>query len=186
MPGVPVEPPKPKAKAGKPVRARKPKPAAEDDEVELFPPVRPQDMPDDDDAPPPTAQELKRSRIFELAQLMASGEWRPKMAKRYAEMWTVSVKTVQHYTAEASRLLDFTTNQRATLVSIARVRLLQVLQENETDRVQAARTLLEHLGELRQQHVVPATDPFEGWSDDEIKVYAETGKRPERAGGRKG
>jgi hypothetical protein len=182
-PPAPVENrPLPKAKP-KQASTKKPRETEDDDvDVELYPPVRPEDMPDDDDKAPPTAQELKRARIFELAQLMAAGEWKPKMAKRFAELWSVSVKTVQHYTAEASRLLDLTTNQRATLVAITRVRLLQVLHENETDRVQAARTLLENLGELRQQHVHQVADPFEGWTEAEITAYADKGQRPERFG----
>jgi hypothetical protein len=159
---------------------------AKQDPDEL-PPLRSEDVPSDPDAAMPTPQEIKRQRIFEIAQLMASGEWRASMAKTLAKAWssptwTMSVKTVQHYSAEASRLLDYTTGQREKLVNIARLRLLQVLQENESDRVQAARTLLEHMGELRQNVVLKQPDPFEGWSEDEIKAYADTGERPARFG----
>jgi hypothetical protein len=134
-----------------------------------------------------TPQEIKRGRIFEIAQLMASGEWRASMAKVLAKRWsspawTMSVKTVQHYSAEASRLVDYTTGQREKLVAIARLRLLQVLQENEGDRVPAARTLLEHMGELRQNIVVKPPDPFEGWTPEEVERFGETGTKPERFG----
>jgi hypothetical protein len=94
----------------------------------------------------------------------------------------MSVKTVQHYSAEASRLVDYTTGQREKLVAIARLRLLQVLQENEGDRVPAARTLLEHMGELRQNIVVKPPDPFEGWTPEEVERFGETGTKPERFG----
>jgi hypothetical protein len=152
-----------------------------------LPPLTPADIPTDPNAPVLTPQEIKRGRIFEIAQLMASGEWRASMAKVLAKRWSspawmMSVKTVQHYSAEASRLVDYTTGQREKLVSIARLRLLQVLQENESDRVQAARTLLEHMGELRQNIVVKAPDPFEGWTEEEVIAYGDTGQRPERFG----
>jgi hypothetical protein len=173
---------KPKPKATK--RSPKPERQPEQDPDEL-PPLSPADIPTDPNAPVLTPQEIKRGRIFEIAQLMASGEWRPSTAKVLAKRWsspawTMSVKTVQHYSAEASRLVDYTTGQREKLVSIARLRLLQVLQENESDRVQAARTLLEHMGELRQNIVVKAPDPFEGWTEEEIMQHAETGEYPAR------
>jgi len=155
--------------------------AKAEDDVDLLPPLRPQDVPEDDDKPIPTPQEVKRGRIFEIAQLMASGEWRSPMAKALGKVWKLDKKTVQHYSAEASRLLDYTTGQREKLVNIARMRLLQVLHEDENDRVPAARTLLEHLGELRQNITMkPALDPFEGWSDEEITRFGDTGERPER------
>lgn len=154
------------------------------EEEDLPPVVTPAGWPDD--KPIPTPQEVKRGRIFQIAQLMASGEWRASMAKTLAKSWStaswaVSVKTVQHYSAEASRLLDYTTGQREKLVQIARVRLLEIAQQDETDRVPAVRTLLENLGELRQNVTVkPAHDPFEGWTDEEITRYGDTGERPER------
>lgn len=164
--------------------------AKEASDVEELPPLRPQDMPGDDSAPL-TPQQVKRGRIFEIAQLMASGEWRASMAKTLAKAWsspewTMSIKTVQHYSAEASRLLDYTTGQREKLVNIARLRLVEVLHENESDRVAAARTLLEHLGELRQNVTVKAAlDPFDGWTDAEILHFGETKEKPERLGPRK-
>lgn len=156
-------------------------------EVDDLPPIRPEDLSDDPDAPVPTPQQVKRARIFEIAQLMASGEWRSSMAKTLAKAWSspkwqVSVKTVQHYSAEASRLVDYTTGQRDKLVSIARLRLLEVLQQDENDRVPAARTLLEHMGELRQNIVLKQPDPFEGWTEDEITAYADKGEKPTRFG----
>lgn len=166
----------------------KPKPKAAKREPEQDPEdLPPAEMPTDPDAPVLTPQELKRARIFEIAQLMASGEWRASTAKVLAKRWsspkwTMSVKTVQHYSAEASRLVDYTTGQREKLVAIARLRLLQVLQEDESDRVQAARTLLEHMGELRQNIVVKPPDPFEGWTEEEVIAYGDTGERPERFG----
>jgi len=155
-------------------------------ELEELPPLEvPPGWPDD--KPPPTPQEVKRGRIFEIAQLMARGEWRSSMAKTLAKAWStpqwqVSVKTVQHYSAEASRLVDYTTGQREKLVSIARGRLLQVLQQDESDRVPAARTLLEHMGELRQNIVLKQPDPFEGWTEEEIQAYADKGEKPARFG----
>lgn len=141
-----------------------------------------------EDKPPPTPQEIRRSRVFHIAQLMASGEWRSSMAKSLAKQWStpaweVKPKTVQHYSAEASRLLDYTTGQRETLVKIARVRLLEVMQQDENDRVQAMRTLLEHLGELRQINIVQPADPFAGWSEEEADHYSKTGEMPERLKG---
>ena len=183
------------AETGPPPQSKKRTPSAKakkrlaEDDPNLLPPVRPEDLSDDPDAPVPTPQQVKRARIFEIAQLMASGEWRSSMAKTLAKawsspQWTVSVKTVQHYSAEASRLLDYTTGQRETLVKIARLRLLEVAQQNENDRVPAIRTLLENLGELRQSiNVKPVLDPFEGWSDEEILKFGDTGQRPERLGG---
>jgi hypothetical protein len=170
-----------KPKKPKPKAKRPPKREPEQDPDEL----PPAEIPVDPNAPVLTPQELKRARIFEIAQLMASGEWRASMAKVLAKRWsspawTMSVKTVQHYSAEASRLVDYTTGQREKLVSIARLRLLQVLQENESDRVQAARTLLEHMGELRQTHVIQPADPFDGWSEAEMDHYSKTGEVPER------
>lgn len=184
-PATPVaETPPAKATKKRPKpKARKPK--AEEGEAFDLPPSQQPDP--DDDKPPPTPQEVKRARIFEIAQLMASGEWRASMAKVLAKAWStpqwqVSIKTVQHYSAEASRLVDYTTGQRERLVNIARLRLLEVLQENETDRVAAARTLLEHMGELRQNVVLKQPDPFEGWTEDEITAYADKGERPARFG----
>jgi len=169
------------APSSKPKRAPKPKTTGDetDDDFDDLPNARLQDCPDQD-KPPPTPQELKRGRIFEIAKLMVSGEWRSNMAKRFAKLWELEVKTVQHYSAEASRLCDFATGQRETLVKIARVRLLEVLQQDESDRVPAARTLLEHLGELRQHHVVQQADPFEGWSEAEMDHFARTEEVPER------
>jgi hypothetical protein len=175
MPGAPGR----SATAPNGSRARKSKAKPEADEAFIEP-----DLPEQ-----PAPQALKRARIFQIAQLMASGEWRSSMAKDLArewsdERWKVSVKTVQHYSAEAGRLVDFTTGQRDTLVKMARVRLLQVAHEDETDRVQAIRTLLENLGELRQQHVVTQVDPFEGWSEAELETFADKGERPARFGRR--
>lgn len=126
------------------------------------------------------AQELKRSRIFHIAQLMVSGEWRSHMAKSLGTQWGLETKTVQHYSAEASRLCDFATGQREALVKIARLRLLEVLQQDEPDRVPAMRTMLEHLGELRTNNVAQPIDPFEGWTEQEKEHYATTGEIPER------
>lgn len=165
-------------------RPSKTKSSAGAEELEQLPPaVMPPGWPED--KPPPTPQETKRARIFEIAQLMASGEWRSSMAKTLAKAWStpqwqVSVKTVQHYSAEASRLLDYTTGQRETLVKIARLRLLEIAQQNENDRVPALRTMLENLGELRQHHVVQPVDQFAGWTEAEIQEYANTGVIPER------
>lgn len=159
--------------------ARKKKPAQ--DKPEQLPPVRSEDW-KDKDKPPPTPQELKRARIHHIAQLMVSGEWRAHMAKSLGKQWGMATKTVQHYSAEASRLCDFVTGQRETLVKIARVRLLEVLHQNENDRVPAVRTLLEHLGELRQNVTVKPADPFEGWTEEEIQGYADKGERPARFG----
>lgn len=183
----PREPPVTRRRAQAKKKATKSKARKPEPELDLHPQPRPEDRSKDDDARPPTPQELKRSRIFEIAQLMAAGEWRPAMAKSLGKVWGLDKKTVQHYSAEASRLLDYTTGQRERLVNIARVRLLEVMQENETDRVQAARTLLEHLGELRQNiQLRPTHDPFVGWSEEEVQHYADTGEKPGRLkGGRK-
>lgn len=147
---------------------------AREEAPELIPPEPP--------GPEPTAGQLKRQRIFEIAKRMAEGSYQTrKTVRELAAEWGLSRSTVDEYAAEASRLLDYTTGERRELVRLARVRLLEIGTQDEADRVQAWRTLLEHLGELRQNHVIKAGhDPFEGWTDEEIEAYAATGKRPER------
>lgn len=121
-----------------------------------------------------------RERVFAIATLIAGGEWLPRMADELAAEWRLSPVTVRHMAAEASRLVEYTTGDRQKLVNLARLKLRQIMLEDGPDRVQAARTLLEHLGELRQVHTVGERDPFEGWTEEEIRRYADTGVKPAR------
>jgi len=124
---------------------------------------------------------LRRDRVFQIATLMATRQWNKAKQKEVVAEWRLAFTTVSHYAAEASRLLEWTTNDREVLVKFVNLRLVAVAEENGHDRVPALRTILEHLGELmlRQHHTIKrAHDPFDGWTDDEIRIYGETGERP--------
>lgn len=127
---------------------------------------------------------IKRDRIYQIALLMAAGEWeKGTTAAVLAEEWELKEVTVRDMSAEASRLLELTTDDRHRLINLVRVRLRQIAEENGNDRVPACRTLLEHHGELwqRQKHEVTVhQDPFDGWAQSEIDHYASTGEVPER------
>lgn len=123
----------------------------------------------------------KTRRVHRIATMMLAGEWNNRAShKALAKEWGCAVPTVRGMAAEASRLCDLTTNQRAKLVEISRLRLFEVSQQDESDRVIAARTLLESLGELRQRSLVTETvDPLTSWTDEELEEFAMSGKVPE-------
>lgn len=127
-----------------------------------------------------TPKETRR-RVYRIAELMAAGEWSPDLEPQLAAEWELAPGTIRKMTAEASRLLEYTTEDRQKLINLTRLRLQRILEDDDNDRVAAARTLLEHLGELRQFHMVRRQiDKFEGWTDQEIATFVETGVRPER------
>lgn len=101
----------------------------------------------------PSPPEVKRARVFLIARTMTAGEWGDGKAKtkEFAKEWKLSPVTVQWMAAEASRLLDFHTNQRAELVAIGQLRLREIGEENGADRVPAWRTLFENLGALQKR-----------------------------------
>jgi hypothetical protein len=163
-------------------RARKPKAKAEAKRGNV--PEGALEFDDDGKLIPPRI--TKQRRIFTIALLMAEGEWRPSLAKDLAGEWKLEPKTVQHYSAEAGRLVTYTADQRETLVKVARLRLRQIGLEDGPDRVQAWRTLLENLGELRQQHTVRhAPTDYDGWTQAEIEEYVLSGRYPDRLKGAK-
>lgn len=129
-----------------------------------------------------TRSTIKGRRIFQIAKMMLAGEWNARAShKRLAKEWAIAVPTVRSYAAESSRYCDLVTGQRAKLVDISRLRLHQVSLEDEPDRVMAARTLLESLGELRQRSIITeGRDPFTEYTEAELQAFAETGKVPER------
>lgn len=127
------------------------------------------------------AAEAKRKRIWHIAQLIAAGMWTKDQSRKYtqelAAEWGVTFMTVRAYAAEASRWVDMSTGDREKLRDLVRQKLTQWMQEDGHDRVQAARTALEHLGELRQNVAVTTPDPFEGWTEEQLEAYA-AGKGP--------
>jgi hypothetical protein len=131
----------------------------------------------------PVEPSEKTRRVHRIATMMLAGEWNNRAShKALAAEWGCAVPTVRGMAAEASRLCDLTTNQRAKLVEISRLRLFEVSQQDEPDRVTAARTLLESLGELRQRNLVTEeVDPLTSWTDAELDEFAKSGKVPERS-----
>jgi hypothetical protein len=95
--------------------------------------------------------DVKRDRIFCIASTMAIGEWNDEHAEGLREKWGLTAVYLRFMAAEASRLLEYTTNDRAKLIAAARVRLQQIAAQDGPDRVLAQRTLLEHLGEMRRR-----------------------------------
>lgn len=95
----------------------------------------------------------RRGRIYAMSQLMAAGLWeRGWTARQLCKHWGIPLGTVKGMSAEASHILDIVTNDKQTLLNLLRSRLLDIATQDDTDRVQAARTILEHLGELRHKH----------------------------------
>lgn len=133
--------------------------------------------------PQPVTPEEKRARVWRMAELMASGEWEPKLIKRLAQEWQLAESSVRVMSAEASRLVELTTHDRTTLRNLARIKLRKWIEQEGDDRASLIRTLLEHLGELRQNVSVTTPDPFEGWTEEEIERFANTGERPKRVTG---
>jgi hypothetical protein len=129
-----------------------------------------------------TAQQVKRARIWEMVQLMARGEWETgKTSEELSARWGIPEPTVRGMAAEASRTVDFLTNDRKRVLSTVLARLHQIGEQDGNDRVQALRTILENMGELRgRQDVYLHHDPFAGWSEEDFREYAETGHIPER------
>lgn len=121
------------------------------------------------------------ARVGVIAEAMVCGTWTRKSSRALAGAWGMTPTTVRRYAAEASALLDLATAQRAKLINLARLRLTEIALENGPDRVAALRTLLEHLGELRQRHLVtPSRDPVSEMTDDELEAFASSGAVPER------
>lgn len=101
---------------------------------------------------------VKRDRIFRIAATMATGEWNKGRAKELREEWGLTASYLRFMAAEASRLLEFTTNDRVKLVTAGRLRLQQIAAQDGPDRVQALRTLFEQMGELRKRVEVSGPD----------------------------
>jgi predicted transcriptional regulator len=124
----------------------------------------------------------RRARVWHIAQLIAGGMWTKERARKYsqelAHEWGVTHMTIRGYAAEASRWVDMSTGDRQKLVDLVRQKLTQWVQEDGHDRVQAARTALEHLGELRQNVAVTTPDRFEGWTEEQLQKFATTGEMP--------
>ncbi len=125
---------------------------------------------------------LRRDRVFYIATLMATGEWKRRLNAELAGVWGCEAATVRRMAKESSNLLEYVKAGATQLTTLARVRLLQIQGENEQDRVPAWRTLLEHLGELRPKlEVTERIDPYVDWSEEELDEFARTGRRPRRA-----
>jgi hypothetical protein len=112
--------------------------------------------------PNPQDARTRRDRVFFIAELMASNEWRPKRSKELAVEWGVLAVTVRAMAAEASRLLEYTTGDREQLVKLARLKLRAIIEGGGDEKVYAIRTLLEHLGELRTRQKVEMGGPDGG------------------------
>lgn len=130
----------------------------------------------------PVSAAIKRERIWRIAETMAAGLYeRGVTAIALAKEWKLAVATVEHMAAESSRLCDLSIGDRKRLLQLLDARMVNVALQNEPDRVQAARTLYERMGELRQRHLItPTRDPFEGWTDEELERFYATGERPPR------
>ena len=96
----------------------------------------------------------RKARTFVIAQLMAANAYGRKQEREFAAAWNCKRNTVRRIAIEASRLLEWTTSDRETLRKVVEVRLMQIANENDGDRVQALRTILEATGLLRQQHEI--------------------------------
>jgi hypothetical protein len=133
-----------------------------------------------------TASEVKRARVWQVVQMMIRGEFeRGTTPDALAEEWEIPVATVHTITAEASRTAEFLAGDRTAVLEALRARLHDISAQDGPDRVQAIRTLLEHMGELwqRQRHEVHIKrDPLSDWTEDEVRAYAETGELPAREG----
>jgi len=102
--------------------------------------------------------DTQRDRVYRIACRIAAGEWNRATEKEWAEEWGLSRVTVRHLAAEASRVVDICTNDRAKLIQVSRVRLAQIASEDAPDRVQAIKVQFEHLGELRKKLEVTGSD----------------------------
>lgn len=110
------------------------------------------------EATDPATLDTPRARVWYLARLMASGLWKPKRQVEFAAIWKLERMTVRRMAAEASRILDITINDRAQLLKLMQARLVEISDQDGPDRVQALRTLYEHLGELRQRQELSGPD----------------------------
>jgi hypothetical protein len=105
----------------------------------------------------------KRARVFLIAKLMACGEWKGTSSEEaLATEWNRALSTVQGMAAEASRLLEWTTNDRALLIKLGRLRLQEIAAEDGNDRVQAVNILFQSLGALQHRAKVEHTGPGGG------------------------
>ncbi len=105
-----------------------------------------------------------RGRVWYIARLMAAGAWkRGRSDRELAELWGLERTSVRKLSAEASRLLEHTVNDRNQLLKLMQTRLVEIADQDGPDRVQALRTLYEHLGELRQRQELsgPGGAPIE-------------------------
>lgn len=98
---------------------------------------------------------LKTRRVFYIAMRMAANRWPRggKQIKELAEEWELEPATVRGMSSDAARLLDLI-GHRKQLVEIGRIRLLEIMNENGSDRVSAIRTMFENLGELSSRKKV--------------------------------
>ncbi len=102
---------------------------------------------------PMRALAARDARVRVIATEMAAGKWSPERVPEYAAEWNADESTIRHYSAEASRMLDWTAGDREKLVQLFHVRLAQIAlssDEETRDQIAAIRLEVELLGLLRQ------------------------------------
>lgn len=129
------------------------------------------------------------ARVREISGLMQSGRWLSKVATELAERWGVSVKTVQHASAEASRRLRSALNLEEEAAALAGCFDLAIeLATNQGDPralVLATEAKAKALG-LDKPQKIAITDaagddlpaPLRGLTPEQVLEYVATGKIP--------
>lgn len=91
-------------------------------------------------------------RVRYIVDLMVTGQYeRGITVLDLAEDWKLSVKTVEHYTTQASRHLELLGN-REHVMQLVQSHAARWIAESGPDRVSASKLLLETVGGIVQRH----------------------------------
>jgi hypothetical protein len=173
-------------------RAKK-QPKAE--QATVPPPAEPL-PPDDDQEPPPPNLTPKEQRIEQVVDIMVNGRWVTGVtSKALARQWNTSRANVENMACEANRVIrrwmrETPEDKKAALARVLQSfeRIAKKLEAKDSERglTGAAETIdrfAEYSGlkPAKTLQVKDITDPFKGWTDEEIEHFGETGERPTRA-----
>lgn len=104
-----------------------------------------------DPVPPLRARRERSARVYRIALEMANGTWTPERSEALAIEWCLAPASVRHYSAEASRMLEWTANDKERIREAVVARLWQIIESEGEDKdvISACKLVLEVMGERR-------------------------------------
>jgi len=150
------------------------------------------------------SRDVNAQRRDAIVRMMSEGRWLPGVSQeQLAEAWGVSPEVVHHRAQEAGRVLralctltdEFKEEVLAEVLTTFRViRTMAMQKATEKGNTNPAGSLGVALQATRlfgfytgvepakkTEDVTPKQDPFEGWTPEEVRDFADTGRKPRRA-----